>query len=188
MDGLLSQTNVGPSSALLQFHAQYSIDNTLVVPGEYLDVALEDQTRDPAVDFGERTLQIGEDNPIRISTGHRLRHHEGKCRRPHGHNYEISVRVSGTLNEHGWVVDKDRITSVIDEWDHKFLLEAGDPLIEAFEASGDSNGVVVLEHPPTAEVMSVLLEKRLITELPETITDVAVSVRETAELCARAPQ
>ena len=136
-------------------------------------------------EIGERTLVVGGDRPIRISTGHRLQHHDGKCSRPHGHNYEISVEVTGEVTQEGWVVDKGDITSIIDEWDHMFLLEAGDPLIEAFESSGDGDSVVVFERPPTAEVMAWNLERALLDRLPETVSDVAVSVAETGELCAR---
>jgi 6-pyruvoyltetrahydropterin/6-carboxytetrahydropterin synthase len=130
-----------------------------------------------------RTLQVGRDRPIRISAGHRLLHHDGKCARPHGHNYEITVTLEGELIDEGWIADKGEITDVIDEWDHMFLLERGDPLVEAFEAAGDDDGVVILEHPPTAEVMSVLLEEKLDAALADTVTDIAVEVRETSELC-----
>ena len=132
----------------------------------------------------QQTLQIGADNPIRISSGHRIRHHDGKCSRPHGHNYEITVEVTGELTEEGWVVDKGDVTDVIDAWDHRFLVEEGDPLVGAFEASGDGDALVVLEHPPTAEVMSVLLEQRMLDAFPDTVSDVSVSVSETGELCA----
>ncbi len=132
----------------------------------------------------ERLLRVGADRPIRISTGHRIRHHDGKCARPHGHNYEITVTITGELTADGWIVDKGVVTDVIDEWDHRFLLETGDPLIEAFERAGDGDSLVVLEHPPTAEVMSLLLEERLLEALPETVSDVSVTVRETGELCA----
>ncbi|WP_324757024.1 6-pyruvoyl trahydropterin synthase family protein [Haloarcula sp. GH36] len=141
-------------------------------------------TDSPLVDAGERELRVGEDRPIRISSGHRILHHDGKCSRPHGHNYEITVSVSGELTSEGWVVDKGDITSVISEWDHRFLVQQGDPLIEAFEQSGDEDALVVLNHPPTAEVMAVLLEEKLTERLPDTVSDVAVSVRETGELCA----
>jgi 6-pyruvoyltetrahydropterin/6-carboxytetrahydropterin synthase len=114
-------------------------------------------------------------------------HHDGKCSRPHGHNYEISVRVTGELTSEGWVVDKGDITSIISDWDHRFLLERGDPLVDAFKEAGDGDAVVVLEHPPTAEVMSLRLEEQLQEVLPETVSDVAVEVRETAELCGGAP-
>ena len=133
---------------------------------------------------GPRTLQIGRDSPIRISTGHRILHHEGKCSRPHGHNYEITAEVTGELTEEGWVVDKGDITQVLSEWDHMFLVQEDDPLIDAFRDSGDEDCLVILEHPPTAEVMSVLLERELLKELPDTVSDVSVQVRETSELCA----
>lgn len=144
----------------------------------------EDDRKVDLRETGNRTLHVGRDRPIRISSGHRIQHHEGKCSRPHGHNYEISVEVTGTLTEEGWVVDKGEITSIIDRWDHRFLLEDGDPLIDAFEQSGDGDAVVVLQHPPTAEVMSVVLEDELRDELPETVSDVSVSVAETSELCS----
>jgi 6-pyruvoyltetrahydropterin/6-carboxytetrahydropterin synthase len=131
---------------------------------------------------GVRTIHVGRDRPIRISSGHRILHHDGKCSRPHGHNYEISVSVSGELTEEGWVVDKGDVTSIIDEWDHMFLLQQGDPLVEAFEDAGDGDAVIVLEAPPTAEVMAVVLEGKLADALPDTVTEIAVDVSETAEL------
>ena len=131
---------------------------------------------------GERTIHVGRDRPIRISSGHRILHHDGKCSRPHGHNYEISVTVTGELTDEGWVADKGDVTDIIDRWDHRFLLEAGDPLIEAFEDAGDGDALVVLEAPPTAEVMAVLLEDELLAELPDTVSAVSVDVSETAEL------
>lgn len=133
---------------------------------------------------GERTLKVGDGRPIRISSGHRIQHHEGKCSRPHGHNYEISVEVTGTLSEEGWVVDKGDITRVISEWDHRFLLEKGDPLVDAFHQSGDEDAIVLFEHPPTAEVMCVNLEQKLLEELPDSVSEVGVEVRETSELAA----
>lgn len=133
---------------------------------------------------GKRTLQIGEDRPIRISAGHRILHHKGKCSRPHGHNYQITVEITGELSDEGWVIDKGEVTDFIDEWDHRFLVEEGDPLVEAFKTSGDADSLVVLDHPPTAEVMAVILEERMLESFPDTVSDVSVSVRETGELCA----
>lgn len=131
-----------------------------------------------------RTIKIGEDAPIRISSGHRILNHEGKCSRPHGHNYEITVEITGTVSEDGFVVDKGDVTSVLEQWDHMFLVEKGDPLIEAFETSGDEAALIILDHPPTAEVMSILYEKRMFEAFPETVQDISVTVRETGELCA----
>jgi len=131
-----------------------------------------------------RVLRVGGDRPIRISTGHRIMEHDGKCSRPHGHNYEVTVEVVGRLTETGWVVDKGVVTDVIEAWDHRFLLERGDPLVEALERAGDGDAVVVLEHPPTAEVMGHVLERRLADELPDTVESVRAEVAETRELTA----
>ncbi len=133
---------------------------------------------------GVRTIHVGHDRPIRVSAGHRILHHDGKCSRPHGHNYEISVSVSGHLTEEGWVVDKGDVTDIIDDWDHMFLVQRGDPLIEAFEQSGDGDALVVLDVPPTAEMMAVILEAKLIDRLPDTVTEVRADVCETAELAS----
>lgn len=140
-----------------------------------------------SLDDEERILQVGCDRPIRISAGHRILHHDGKCCRPHGHNYAISVAVTGTLTDEGWVVDKSNITAVISEWDHRFLVEQGDPLIDAFETTGDEDALIVLDHPPTAEVMSLIIEQRLLEALPETVSAVDVEIRETQELSAGSP-
>lgn len=144
----------------------------------------EEQNGTQIIESGERTLRIGEDSPIRISAGHRILHHEGKCSRPHGHNYEITVEVAGMVRQAGWIVDKGAVTAIIDEWDHRFLVETGDPLIDAFEASNDADALVVLDHPPTAEVMAILLEERMLEAFPDTVSEVSVTVRETDELCA----
>lgn len=67
----------------------------------------------------DRTLVVGRDRPIRVSGGHRLQHHEGKCSCPQGHNYEIRVEVTVRVRaEEGWIVDKGDITAVLSEWDH----------------------------------------------------------------------
>jgi 6-pyruvoyltetrahydropterin/6-carboxytetrahydropterin synthase len=159
----------------------------------------------------ERIRHSGDDTPIRISAGHRILHHGGKCSRPHGHNYLISVGITGTLSAEGWIADKGDVTGAIDEWDHMFLIEEGEPLVDAFEMSGDADSLVVLDHPPTAdtagcnklkefaipgwqislrtysrqyEVMAALLEERMLESFPETVSDVSVLVRETGELCA----
>ncbi|MFC4544465.1 6-pyruvoyl tetrahydropterin synthase family protein [Halosolutus amylolyticus] len=153
-----------------------------MIDGVDADDSIDGEAADGVVGT-RRVLHVGRDRPIRISTGHRILHHDGKCSRPHGHNYEVSVTLAGELTAEGWVADKGDITEVIEEWDHRFLLEAGDPLVEAFEAAGDSDAVVVLDHPPTAEVMSVLLEEKLAAALPDTVTDAAVQVNETSELC-----
>lgn len=81
-------------------------------------------------------------------------------------------------------MDKGTVTAVVSDWDHRFLLEDGDPLVDAFREAGDGDAVVVLEQPPTAEVMGVVLERKLHDALPETVSAVSVTVAETPALTA----
>lgn len=69
---------------------------------------------------------------FRFEAAHRLEHHQGKCRRLHGHSYRLEVEIglpdlrkAGPAR--GMVMDFDTLTkivqhNVIDRWDHKFLV------------------------------------------------------------------
>ena len=102
-----------------------------------------------------------------ISYAHRLLNHPGKCRRVHGHNGKIEVTVEGPFNsDTGMVIDFDIITSTIgrlieDTLDHKIILEVKDPLIEHLHIEE----VVLLESPPTAEVLARMVYRWTIDSL-----------------------
>jgi len=146
-------------------------------------ISRDDSTIVDLAEAGQRTLKL--EQATRFGSA---RATESSITRGSAHGH------TGTTTDHrrsdrpthrgGWVVDKGDVTDVIDAWDHRFLVEEGDPLVDAFEASGDSDALVVLDHPPTAEVMSVLLEQRMLDAFPDTVSDVSVSVSETGELCA----
>ena len=91
-----------------------------------------------------------------ISYGHRLLNHPGKCRHPHGHSAKIEVEVEGWFDSStGMVMDfgdlKEVVSKTLDLLDHKMILQKGDPLIEAL----DTEEVVLLDYPPTAEILSL---------------------------------
>ena len=52
---------------------------------------------------------------------------DGKCEPLHGHNYAVTLEVTGTLTDDSWVCDFAALKSigraVCDELDHKFLLQ-----------------------------------------------------------------
>lgn len=93
--------------------------------------------------------------------GHRLQHHEGRCRYPHGHNYLARVTVQASSwppprgeGPEGMVVDfavlDQAIRAVTDPWDHSFMCERSDPLAVALaEFAGER--LVLVDGPPTAE-------------------------------------
>lgn len=91
-----------------------------------------------------------------------------KCRRLHGHTYEVEVGLEGELDPRlGWVTDYGDVSRAVDpvirELDHRCL-----------------NEITGLENP-TAEVLATWLHGRLQAALP-TMTD--VTVRETPRTSA----
>lgn len=56
------------------------------------------------------------------------------CESLHGHNYRVRCRVTGHLNEHGYVVDfialRDRLREVVRQLDHHVLLPDRHPQIQ----------------------------------------------------------
>lgn len=105
--------------------------------------------------------------PIRVarhhdfSCGHRIHGHTGGCGNLHGHNYRAHFHCEqDQLDALGMVVDfaviKSRLCAwVEDNWDHRFLLWAEDPIREALKAVDPT--VVAVPFNPTAENMALHL-------------------------------
>ncbi|MFC7325954.1 6-carboxytetrahydropterin synthase [Halorubrum rutilum] len=113
---------------------------------------------------------------MRINSDHRIHHYDGKCSRPDGHNCEITVEVTVNLTQEGGSSTKgchrrNRCVGL------RFLVEEGGPLVNTFEASSDSDVLVVLDHLPTAEMMSISLEQHSAKGFPDTVSDLSVSGR-----------
>ncbi len=62
------------------------------------------------------------------------------CEPLHGHNYDVFVDVEGDLTEDSWVWDfgdlKRSVKSIIDELDHKFLLQRESRVLDITEQEG----------------------------------------------------
>jgi len=158
----------------------YSPNILRVCPGS---ISRDESESEVLREAGQRTLHIGEDNPIRISSGHRILHHDGSARGHTATTTKITVEVTGELTEEGWVVDKGDVTDVIDAWDHRFLVEEGDPLVDAFEASGDGDARYP-RSPTNGGGDERLARTTHARRVPGHRLDVSVSVSETGELCA----
>lgn len=63
-----------------------------------------------------------------------------KCEMLHGHNYKVEMKVCGTLNQHGYVVDfsdlKRELKAVLKKYDNRILLATQNPLI-SISQNGD---------------------------------------------------
>jgi 6-pyruvoyltetrahydropterin/6-carboxytetrahydropterin synthase len=63
-----------------------------------------------------------------FAAGHFLRNYQGKCEKPHGHNYKVRVTLTGQeLDKAGLLVDfkdlRDVMKQVIDRLDHQMINE-----------------------------------------------------------------
>ena len=63
-----------------------------------------------------------------FAAAHQLRGYQGKCENLHGHTYRVEVKVkAGFLDETGLAADfvilKQKIDAVLEQWDHQFLNE-----------------------------------------------------------------
>ena len=63
-----------------------------------------------------------------FAAGHFLRNYQGKCEKPHGHNYKVRVTLAGEeLDKAGLLVDfkdlRDVMKQVIDRLDHQMINE-----------------------------------------------------------------
>ena len=97
---------------------------------------------------------------LRFCYGHRIRGHDGPCAHLHGHNARVEVECRGALDARGMVVDFARIKQVMNDWidahwDHRMILQEGDPLIGVLVANEEP--VHVLDGPPTAENLAAHL-------------------------------
>jgi 6-pyruvoyltetrahydropterin/6-carboxytetrahydropterin synthase len=131
-----------------------------------------------------------------ISCGHRVHGHESKCAHLHGHNYRVHFTCAAApeslvkLDGVGRVIDFGVIKAGLcqwleDNWDHKFLVGAEDPLWPYLKDI-DSNGVVRVPFNPTAENMAEYLVRVIgPMELVHTgVVLVRVKIEETAKCSA----
>jgi 6-pyruvoyltetrahydropterin/6-carboxytetrahydropterin synthase len=67
-----------------------------------------------------------ERNKLKFAAAH-FATFDGKCEPLHGHNYAVSIEVTGSLTDDSWVCDFSTLRSLgkalCDELDHRFLLQ-----------------------------------------------------------------
>lgn len=95
-----------------------------------------------------------------FSSAHRLQNYNGLCEGLHGHNYRLTIEISGNfLNDKQMLID----FKVFDEFwehvkrkfDHGCILEAGDPLIDSLKKA--KTKIHYLPYPPTTEIIANFL-------------------------------
>jgi len=102
---------------------------------------------------------------LEFDAGHRIPSHKSQCRNLHGHRYAIEITLSGDIiqkestSENGMVMDFSDVkaiarNSVVDVWDHAFLVYRGDTEVITFLNSLPDHKTVVMDTVPTAENMA----------------------------------
>ncbi|CUT16903.1 6-carboxy-5,6,7,8-tetrahydropterin synthase [Candidatus Ichthyocystis hellenicum] len=108
---------------------------------------------------------------IEFDAGHRIPHHHGLCSNIHGHRYGLEITIAGSLvsgesfSDNGMVVDFQAIQklaceSLIDEWDHAFIVYKDDFILEMLKKI-PNHRTFVLDQPPTVENMAAFAFRRL---------------------------
>jgi len=102
---------------------------------------------------------------LEFDAGHRIPCHKSQCRNLHGHRYAIEITLSGDIitqdnvSETGMVMDFSDVKriareSLVDVWDHAFLVYKGDAEVLNFLNTLHNHKTVVFPTVPTAENMA----------------------------------
>ncbi len=102
---------------------------------------------------------------LEFDAGHRIPDHKSQCRNLHGHRYAIEITLSGDIinkeqtSKNGMVMDfadvkKIARQSVVDVWDHAFLVYQNDHTVLDFLKTIPNHKTVIFPTIPTAENMA----------------------------------
>ena len=103
---------------------------------------------------------------LEFDAGHRIPNHGSQCRHLHGHRYVLEITLSGDIikqenaSENGMVMDFSDVKaiakeSVVNVWDHAFLVYQHDNEVLNFLNSLPGHKTVVFPTVPTAENMAL---------------------------------
>lgn len=103
---------------------------------------------------------------LEFDSGHRIPNHKSQCRNLHGHRYVLEITLSGNIitqenvSENGMVMDFSDVKSIAKEsvvnvWDHAFLVYQHDTEVLNFLNSLPNHKTVIFPTVPTAENMAM---------------------------------
>lgn len=139
------------------------------------------------------TSELSISKSFRWEMGHRLPYHQQGCQNLHGHSYELIVELFGTRREDGMILDyndlKAAVKSIIDQWDHSFLVDDKDESVLQFLKSHQMKHIIFKGYSTAenisyylAEVLTHLLSKnknltKIKIVVKETISSEAIAIR-----------
>jgi 6-pyruvoyltetrahydropterin/6-carboxytetrahydropterin synthase len=109
---------------------------------------------------------------LEFDAGHRIPDHQSHCRHLHGHRYVIEITLAGEVIQasgqpmNGMVMDFSEVkslalASLVDSWDHAFIVYRGDTAIVEFLKTIPGHKTVVLDVVPTAENLAAIAFAKL---------------------------
>lgn len=116
---------------------------------------------------------------LEFDAGHRIPSHKSQCRNLHGHRYALEITLSGNiivqdgLSDNGMVMDFSDVKAiakrtVVDVWDHAFLVYEKDAVVLEFLRSLPDHKTVIFKAVPTAENMAAEAFRILQAEYTDT--------------------
>ena len=116
---------------------------------------------------------------LEFDAGHRIPSHKSQCRNLHGHRYALEITLSGNiivqdgLSDNGMVMDFSDVKAiakrtVVDVWDHAFLVYEKDTVVLEFLRSLPDHKTVIFKAVPTAENMAAEAFRILQAEYTDT--------------------
>jgi 6-pyruvoyltetrahydropterin/6-carboxytetrahydropterin synthase len=116
---------------------------------------------------------------LEFDAGHRIPDHKSQCRNLHGHRYALEITLSGDIikqekaSDNGMVMDFSDVKkiareSVVDLWDHAFLVYKDDKAVLDFLNSLPHHKTVIFPSVPTAENMAAEAFKILKNQYKDT--------------------
>ena len=100
-----------------------------------------------------------------INTAHRLSDYFGSHVNIHGHNFLVTVDISGNMGKSGMIIDTNELKKLIDRYDHVTLLRecrSNEELVEVFNKM--RIGILLMNYEPTLENIAKQISEE-ITEL-----------------------
>jgi 6-pyruvoyltetrahydropterin/6-carboxytetrahydropterin synthase len=128
---------------------------------------------------------------FRFEAAHALQGYDGPCKNIHGHSYKLSVTIVGEpvsdvdSPKKGMVMDFGELKkiikrSVIDPFDHSFILSSEYPS-EDFNRSGEAfSNVILVGYQPTSENLLIDFAGRIKNLMPPNARLHSLRLRETS--------
>jgi len=127
-----------------------------------------------------------------ICVAHRLPKHTGKCKRMHGHNYDLTVSVSGPVSDEGVVLWYEQVDEAVMPWvdgvDHFTVLGESDPwLLALVDLMGDNVVRMPGGMDPTVENLAAWALADINARLPDGYRVARLDMTETSRSSVSLP-